>query len=159
MRNLVCGVLVVLSAWQWAGANAIDAYAFSDSELEARFRQLNQELRCVVCQNQSLADSNSALAKDLRQEVYDMLQTGQSDDEIKDFLVQRYGDFVLYRPPVKPETWGLWFGPGVILLLVLAGLLRMYLKRRRGAAQVETGLNQDEQARLARLLGDDKGDV
>ena len=156
MKHLISVLLLLLPLSLQA---AIDTFEFKDEETRERFNKLTFELRCPKCQNQNLQDSNSPISSDLKNEIYRMLEAGNDDAEIVDFMVARYGDFVLYRPPVKPETWGLWFGPGVILLLVLAGLLRMYLKRRRGAAQVETGLNQDEQARLARLLGDDKGDV
>lgn len=94
-----------------------------------RFDQLTQELRCVVCQNQSLADSDAPLAHDLRREVYSMMQTGQSNQQIKQFLVERYGDFVLYRPPVQSNTVLLWLAP-IILLLAGAWLLRANVKKR-----------------------------
>tara|TARA_B100001250_G_scaffold381244_1_gene373392 strand:- start:881 stop:1291 length:411 start_codon:yes stop_codon:yes gene_type:complete len=88
---------------------------FEDKDLENRYYMLIEEVRCLVCQNQSLADSNAPLAQDLRNEIFKMLQTNQSDNKIMDFLVQRYGDFVLYRPPLKKNTWLLWFGPFLFL--------------------------------------------
>jgi cytochrome c-type biogenesis protein CcmH len=88
----------------------------AQGELDARARTLEESLRCVVCQNQTLADSNAPLAADLRARIREQLAHGSSDDEIRAFMVQRYGDFVLYRPPVKPLTWALWFGPLVALL-------------------------------------------
>jgi cytochrome c-type biogenesis protein CcmH len=91
------------------------AAATTDAALDARLKKLDEELRCLVCQNQSLADSNAPLAQDLRREVRSLADAGKSDAEIKDFLVARYGDFVLYKPPVKSITWLLWFGPFVLL--------------------------------------------
>jgi len=102
---------------------------FASQEQEERFNQLTQELRCLVCQNQNLADSDAPLAHDLRREVHEMLQTGQSNEEIKLFLVERYGDFVLYRPPVQTNTYLLWLAP-LILLLVGAWILRGSIKKR-----------------------------
>jgi cytochrome c-type biogenesis protein CcmH len=110
---------------------AIDPLPFSDAAEEARFRALAAELRCVLCQNQSLADSNAGIAVDLRREVFDMMQAGRSDDEIKTFLTERYGDFVLYDPPLKPSTWLLWFAPLGVLLG--GGLLVVLILRRRSA--------------------------
>ncbi|WP_310626502.1 cytochrome c-type biogenesis protein [Limnohabitans sp.] len=101
-----------------------------DPQLEARLVDLSQELRCLVCQNESLASSHAELADDLRQEVRGLIRSGKSDQEIKDFLVARYGDFVLYRPEIKPLTWVLWFGP-FLLLLVAAIFLAVYLHQRR----------------------------
>ncbi|WP_041764583.1 cytochrome c-type biogenesis protein [Pseudoxanthomonas suwonensis] len=90
--------------------------AFTDAAEEARFHALTSELRCVMCQNQSLADSNAQIAHDMRREVLALMRQGRSDAEIKQHLVQRYGEFVLYRPTVDSHTWLLWFGPGLILL-------------------------------------------
>ena len=89
---------------------------FTDPEQEARYQQLTLELRCLVCQNQNLADSDAPLAQDLRQEIYNMMQAGRTDDEIKQFLIDRYGDFVLYMPPVKSNTLVLWLMPAVLLI-------------------------------------------
>jgi cytochrome c-type biogenesis protein CcmH len=96
---------------------------------EDRFNQLTQELRCLVCQNQNLADSDAQLAHDLRAEVHEMLVAGKSDDEIKQFMVERYGDFVLYRPPVQKNTYLLWLAP-MALLLIGAVVLRSSVKKR-----------------------------
>jgi cytochrome c-type biogenesis protein CcmH len=108
---------------------AIDPLPFKDRAEEQRFQHLAKELRCLVCQNQNLADSEADLAKDLREQVFTMMQSGKSDDEIKSYLVSRYNDFVLYDPPVKPGTWLLWFTPGV-LVLVGAGVLITILRKR-----------------------------
>ena len=136
------------------------AQAPKDAALEARLKALSEELRCLVCQNQTLADSTAPLAEDLRREVRELAQQGKTDAEIKQYLVARYGDFVLYKPPVKPTTWILWFGPFAFLL---GGALLWFVvlrRRRRGGsddndspATVEVGAEQAERAR--RLLGDD----
>ena len=102
----------------------------ADPALDARLRALEEELRCLVCQNQTLADSSAPLAEDLRREVRELAVGGKSDVEIKQYLVARYGDFVLYRPPVKSTTWLLWFGPFV--LLVAGGGIWWLITRRRG---------------------------
>lgn len=121
-----------------------------DPKLEARLVDISQELRCLVCQNESLASSHAELADDLRREVRDLIRSGKSDQEIKDFLVSRYGDFVLYRPEVKPLTWVLWFGP-FVLLVIAAVFLALYLRQRRAlAAPVE--LSDEARERAKQLL-------
>jgi len=107
---------------------------FRDTSEEARFHALAAELRCVMCQNQSLADSNALIALSLRREVLDLMRAGQSDAQIKDFLVQRYGEFVLYKPRVEGRTWLLWLGPAAILLAGAA--LVVVLVRRRPAQPI-----------------------
>ena len=109
--------------------------------VEARLVDISQELRCMVCQNESLASSHAELAEDLRREVRGLIRQGKTDAEIKTFLVSRYGDFVLYRPEVKPLTWVLWFGP-FVLLLVAAVFLGVYLRQRR--QQVAPAVLSDE---------------
>ena len=104
--------------------------AAANPEIEARMMALATELRCLVCQNQTIADSHADLAVDLRQQVREQLESGKSEREILDYMTQRYGDFVLYRPPVKTTTAVLWFGPAVLLVLAL-GLLVMVLRRRQ----------------------------
>lgn len=104
---------------------------FRDTAEETRFHQLTSELRCVMCQNQSLADSNAQIAHDLRREVLDLMNQGRSDAEIKRFLVERYGEFVLYKPEVQRDTWLLWFGPG--LLLLAGAIVIVVIVRKRGA--------------------------
>ena len=101
---------------------------FANAEQQARFNKLTTELRCLVCQNQNLADSDAPLAHDLRQELYEMMQSGLSDDQIKQFLVERYGDFVLYLPPVKGNTLLLWAAPA---LLLLGGAVVVYVNIRQ----------------------------
>lgn len=109
---------------------------------EARFHALTAELRCVQCQNQSLADSNARIAQDLRREVLDLMQHGRSDAQIRQFLVDRYGEFVLYRPQLERRTWLLWFGPLALLLLGAVVLARM-LRRQRGERVPLAGEEQE----------------
>jgi cytochrome c-type biogenesis protein CcmH len=123
MRVLVAMLLCAVAC----AALAIDALPFKDDAEQLRFQRLTAELRCTVCQNQNLADSNAELARDLRLKVFEMMQDGRSDAQIKQFLVDRYGDFVLYDPPVKPTTWALWFGPALVVLIgafVVVGAIR-----------------------------------
>lgn len=125
--------------------------AAADPVLEARVKTLSEELRCLVCQNQSLADSNADLAVDLRNQVREMMQAGKSDADIREFMVDRYGDFVLYNPPMKTATLVLWVGPFVLLVVggvVLASYLR--LRARRLPTQ---NITDEERARARDLLG------
>lgn len=125
-----------------------------DPVLEKRMVNLAQNLRCLVCQNESLASSHSDLAKDLRQEVRDQMQKGMTDQEIIDYLVSRYGDFVLFDPPVKSYTLLLWYGPFALLLIGLVGLV-MQLRKRKNAAP-ESQLSAEEAQRAATLLNQPK---
>jgi cytochrome c-type biogenesis protein CcmH len=143
-------------------AATASAQAPNDAALDARLKTLSEELRCLVCQNQTLADSTAPLAEDLRREVRELAQQGKTDAEIKQYLVARYGDFVLYKPPVKPTTWILWFGP--FAFLVGGGLIWFVVlrRRRRGGSDDNeppaTGQVGDEQAERARRLLDDEPD-
>jgi cytochrome c-type biogenesis protein CcmH len=132
-------LLALLLALVATSATAIDALPFRDRHEERRFQMLVEELRCMVCQNQNLADSDAFLAKDLRREVLEMMHAGKSDTEIRDFLVQRYGDFVLYNPPMKPVTWALWFGPLAIVLAGMAGIVAMIRRKARAVPAGATG--------------------
>lgn len=127
-------------------------FNFTDRAEEARFRRLTEELRCLVCQNQSLADSHADLAGDLRREVYAMIGAGRSDREVIDFMVERYGDFVLYRPPLSLKTSLLWLGPG--LLVVLGTVFLRRTLKRRGADPVATLSAEQRRAALALLDAD-----
>jgi cytochrome c-type biogenesis protein CcmH len=124
-RTLICLTALIFTSI----LQAADPLTFSSETLEARYQQLTQELRCLVCQNQNLADSDAPLAQDLRKEIHQMLESGQSDEEIKTFLVERYGDFVLYRPAVGGNTLALWFLP-LILLLLGGAAVALAVKRR-----------------------------
>jgi cytochrome c-type biogenesis protein CcmH len=125
----------------------------ADPVLEERARALSRQLRCLVCQNQSIDDSDADLARDLRQLVRERLVAGDSDAEIIAFLTARYGDFVLLKPPVKPATWGLWFGP-LAVLVVAAGGIVVYLRKRGPRDPAGAPLSADEQARLDALMSE-----
>jgi cytochrome c-type biogenesis protein CcmH len=125
------------------------APAASDPGLEKRVNAISEELRCLVCQNQSLADSHADLAIDLKNQVREKLKQGMSERQIVDYMVERYGDFVLYRPPLKATTFLLWFGP---FLLLVAGLIGLFVRlARRGRSAPET-LSESERARATALL-------
>lgn len=132
MRALMHVVMLFALLFATAVA-AIDPLPFNDATEEARFRNLAAELRCVLCQNQSLADSNAGIAQDLRKEVFALMRAGKSDEEIKTFLTERYTDFVLYKPRMEPRTWLIWFGPGAVLL---AGAIALIVIVRRRARNV-----------------------
>ena len=126
-----------------AFAQAIQPLPFRDRAEEVRFQKLSSELRCPMCQNETLADSNAPIAHDLRRQVFEMIQAGKSDDEIKAYLVDRYSQFVLYKPPVEPSTWLLWFGPAV--LLVAGGIVvAIQVRRRARQAPASTPANDTE---------------
>lgn len=130
---------------------AIDVYEFDSPIEEQRYRALVDELRCPKCQNQNLADSDAQVAKDLRHRTWQLIREGRSDGEIRDYLVDRYGDFITYRPPVRASTALLWFGPFILLLVVV---LVMLWRIRRKAVQPVAPLSEEEQRRLASLLDD-----
>ena len=132
LLQLLLALLVALPGL--AAAQAIDPLPFKDHAQEVRFQNLTRQLRCLVCQNENLADSNADLARDLRHEVFGLMQQGKSDEQIKQYLVDRYSDFVLYDPPVKPSTWLLWFGPG-LLLLAGAAVVVVTIRRRSRAGE------------------------
>lgn len=134
------------------GAQANEAAPLAtDPVAEKRLQDLSTELRCLVCQNQTIADSNAELAQDLRTEIRGMIQAGKSDKEIIDFMVTRYGDFVLYRPPVKGITLLLWGGPVALMLFGLFALIR-YLRQRATRLADDQPLSADEASRAAELL-------
>jgi cytochrome c-type biogenesis protein CcmH len=136
-----------------SGALAKEAVPLAeDPAVEQRMVKITEELRCLVCQNESLAGSQADLAKDLREEVRGLIRAGKSDEEVKEFLVSRYGDFVLYRPQVKPVTYLLWGGPFLLLILGIIALVR-YL-RRRNRQLPDTPLSAEERARIEALLKD-----
>lgn len=147
MRALLLAFALVLATGSALAQVATDAtpLTFTSPAEEKRFHALVSELRCVMCQNQSLADSNAQIAVDLRHEVLALMRRGKNDAEIKDFLVARYGEFVLYRPQVESKTWLLWFGPAIVLLaggLVVIGAVR---KRSRGAAPATADRNEEQE--------------
>jgi cytochrome c-type biogenesis protein CcmH len=145
-------LLLAFASWAWA-AEAQPAAA--DPALEERVTALATDLRCLVCQNQTLADSNAPLAVDLRNQIRERMRAGASERDIIDFLVERYGDFVLYRPPWKARTLLLWLGPIVLMLGGLAALYYRIARRRQGIAPPQ--LSGEERARAAALLSGDAG--
>ena len=134
---LCCGVL---------SAQAIDPLPFKDRAEETRFQHLTRELRCLVCQNENLADSNADLARDLRHQVFDLMRQGKSDAEIKQYLVDRYSDFVLYDPPVQGSTLLLWFGPLAILLAGAAVVVVTIRRRSRAPTPATAGTGANERS-------------
>ncbi len=146
IKVIVIAGLVLIGA---AAQAKVELLEFADAAQEQRYKNLIAELRCLVCQNQNLADSDAELAQDLRSKTFEMIKSGASDDEIIEFMVARYGDFVLYRPPLKDSTWALWFGPFLILLVGLAVLV-VFVRNQRRTAPVEVSAQEHEKAR--RLL-------
>jgi cytochrome c-type biogenesis protein CcmH len=130
-------------------AAPIETFQFESAETEKIFHKLSEELRCLVCQNQNIAESNADLAKDLRLEIYTMLSEGKSEEEIVDFMVQRYGDYVLYRPPFKPMTWLLWFAPIIIFIFGLIFVVR-FMKSQSSVDQ-PVSLSDEEIERIKNL--------
>ncbi len=131
---------VILFSLSAASVLAQEPLVFDTPEMEARYQQLTLELRCLVCQNQNLADSDAELAHDLREEIYGMMVAGQSNEQIKTFLVERYGDFVLYRPEMKGNTMALWLLPGVLLGIgAIALFFTVRNRNRKLAAQKQEG--------------------
>ena len=153
MRRIL---LIAVCVFSLGNAFAKDAAPLADDPVtEQRLISISEEMRCLVCQNESLAGSRSDLANDLRREIRILIKEGKSDDQIRSFMVERYGDFVLYRPPVKPLTWLLWIGPFVILGLGIVGLL-MYLRRRNSSVPNVTLTDADNQKIDALLNASDK---
>lgn len=150
-RHLLWPMLVLLLSW----GNALAKEALptaADPVVEARMLAISEELRCLVCQNESLASSRSELAGDLREEVRHLIRQQKTDAEIKTFLVERYGDYVLFRPEVKPLTWVLWFAPFLLLLLAAWSLWRYLRQRQQQLLPQEPALSAEQRQRAARLL-------
>ena len=138
-----------LLAFGTASFAAIDTYAFETAAEEARYKALIDELRCPKCLNTNLSGSDSPISADLRRTVATMVQAGKGDEEIREYLLARYGDFILYRPRVMPATYVLWFGPALLFLLALVFVARLVLRQREEAAPAP--LSREEQAALQRL--------
>ena len=162
IRHLIVRVMAMvllvagLSMFAWAN---IDTYQFDNPRQEAQYRALIEEFRCPKCQNQNLAGSDAPIAQDLKQKTYDMVKDGRSDAEIRQYMNERYGDFISYKPPVRPSTWILWFFPPVLLVFVmLAWFIRNRNSSKRAAVianPIEEGyapLSAAEQQRLQDLL-------
>ena len=150
-------LLMALCIFNLGFAYAKDAAPLADDPLtEQRLISISEEMRCLVCQNESLAGSRSDLANDLRREIRILIKEGKSDEQIRTFMVERYGDFVLYRPPVKPITWLLWIGPFVILIIGIGGLLTYLRRRERSVPNLK--LTDEDNRRIDALLNDDGKD-
>ena len=154
LAALVCGLALTGIAHA-----AIDTYEFANDAERARFRELTQELRCPKCQNQDLADSNAPIATDLRREIFRMLGEGKDNQQIIDFMVDRYGDFVRYKPALTSKTVVLWFGPLALLVggVVVIGVI-VVRRRRTARAEASNTLSAEERQRLDTLLDKNQDD-
>ncbi len=151
MKRWLAAAVLGLSLTGVARA-AIDTYQFADEAERERYRELTKELRCPKCQNQDIADSNAPIAADLRREIFRMLGEGKSNQQIVDFMVDRYGDFVRYKPALTAKTWLLWFGPAALLLGGIGVMAVIVRKRRVPAGSATADLSPEERERLAKLL-------
>ena len=155
---------LTLQRYKWTGVLALALMASlgtlqakeavllaEDPLVEKRLVHISEELRCLVCQNESLASSRAELANDLREEVRKLIRQDKSDTQIKDYLVARYGDFVLYKPEVKPLTWVLWFGPFLLLALGVIGMA-LYLRQRQSTQTTQVSLSDDDRRKVQTLL-------
>ncbi|MBV7413897.1 cytochrome c-type biogenesis protein [Aeromonas sp. sif2433] len=157
MKTLIASLLLLAGLFGASQARAaIDVYSFDSDAQEQTFRELTKELRCPKCQNQDIADSNAGLAKDLRDKTYQMVREGKDKQEVVDYMVARYGNFILYDPPMMASTLILWLGP---LLVIVIGATTVVVRSRRrplAAKQTEGALSAQEQARLAALLKEEE---
>ena len=153
--KLILSIITVFVMFFYANssvANPAETFEFHDEVTKIRFQALSKELRCPKCQNQNLADSNSPIAADLRNELYDLLQQGKADSEIINFMVERYGEYVLYRPRVSAVTYILWFGP--IVLILFGVVIVIVIVRRKPVDEKDLTLNAEQQDKLKRFLKD-----
>ena len=156
---VLAAILAVLALTSAPGDRALAVKPdemLADAAMEARARAISKGLRCLVCQNQSIDDSNAELARDLRVLVRQRLKAGDSDEAVFRFVVDRYGDFVLLKPPMKPVTYILWFGPLLILLGAMATLVFFFVRRRGTGITASPTLSEDDRRRLEALLGEDE---
>lgn len=151
MKQILVFVTAIIIAFNAAAFNS-DTYTFEDEVTQIRYNALVKELRCPKCQNQNLADSNSPIAADLRREVYEMLQQNKSDGEIVDFMVKRYGEFVLYRPKVSSLTYILWFGPAILLLIGV--IIVIFILRNSANKKQPQQLSTEQKNKLEQILKD-----
>ena len=140
-------ILLLVLTWTSHALAAIETYSFENTDQEKRYQSMIAELRCLVCQNQNLADSNADLAKDLRAQTHAMIIAGKADADIVDYMVERYGDFVFYRPPFKASTWLLWVRPFLILLIALI-VFSLTIRKNRQAPEV----SESERRHASELL-------
>jgi cytochrome c-type biogenesis protein CcmH len=157
MRSSFPGLLLLLVFTAFSAHAVIETYEFSSRELELRYHQLSAELRCPKCQNQNIADSNAPIAKDLRKLLHQQLEAGASNEEISQFMVSRYGQFVLYRPLFSGATMLLWLAPVLLFLCALA-VVFVLLRRRDRSSSAPEALSEEDRERLRGLLDDAEGD-
>ncbi|MEX0617512.1 MAG: cytochrome c-type biogenesis protein [Pseudohongiellaceae bacterium] len=148
---LRCILLFSLGAFSVFAVAAVDTFEFDTDEQQQRFRNLSDELRCPMCQYANLSSSTGGVAEDLRREIYLMIMEGRTDEEIEQFMFERYGEFIFFRPRFNPSTYLLWFGP-LIFLLIGALVAWAILRKSRGTTVASSGLSAEEQEKLARLL-------
>ncbi|WP_025120745.1 MULTISPECIES: cytochrome c-type biogenesis protein [unclassified Serratia (in: enterobacteria)] len=142
--------LLVAALLSFSAAAAIDTYKFNSVEQEQQYRELTEQLRCPKCQNNSIADSNAIIASDMRTKVYELMMQGQDKQQVIDYMVARYGNFVTYEPPVTPATLILWVGP--LLFVLIGGAVVILRSRQRRTSAVNQEFSEQEQQRLAALL-------
>ena len=147
MKSVIAAVLLFMMTI--SVASTIETFKFDNPEQEALYQSLIVELRCLVCQNQSIADSYAELAQDMRRKTYELIMAGKSEREIMDFMAERYGDFMLYRPPMEPMTWALWFGP--VIVLVVGFIFAMRFIRRQDKTPNAEVLSEHDIERLKEL--------
>lgn len=150
MKKWSLVIAFLLSVFALSAKATVDVYEFDSPAEEVRYRALVEELRCPKCQNQNLAGSDAEVAKDLRHRTWQLIRDGKTDSEIRDYLVDRYGDFITYRPPMRSSTWLLWFGPFVLLI----GVAAIILWRVRQTPAAAAPLSDEERQRLAAILDD-----
>jgi cytochrome c-type biogenesis protein CcmH len=148
---------LLAALWLWLAPALAQEVQLTDPRLEQRARDLSREIRCVVCQSQSVAESDADIARELRAMIREQIAAGKSDEEIRGFLVARYGDFVLFDPPFKASTYVLWIGPFAILVLAAIGVA-LFFRRRAEEPAPARALSADEHRRVDRLLRDDGTD-
>lgn len=156
MRVLIASLLLLAGLGGAQALAAIDVYTFDNDAQEQTFRELTKELRCPKCQNQDIADSNAGLAKDLRDKTYQMVREGKEKQEVVDYMVARYGNFILYNPPLMASTLILWLGP---LLVIVIGVVTVVVRSRRrpaAARPADSALSAEEQRRLTALLKEEE---
>lgn len=149
MTHLFCALLL-LALSPVVDANSLDIYPFNSSAKQQQFQQVIQQMRCLVCQNENLADSNAGLAKDLRKEIYTMVQQGYSNAQIEKHFVERYGHFILFKPPMNLTTYLLWIGPFTLLMIAFIALLILIRKNKKEKSPCE--LSEEEKEKLQSLL-------
>ena len=155
-RRLIAVLAALLLVLTSSAVAVQPGEVLADPALETRAREIGKELRCLVCQNQSIDDSDADLARDLRVLVRERLGAGDSDRQVVDYVVSRYGDFVLLRPPLKASTYALWFGTPLALLLAVVAIVAYYRNRQRRVGEVAAPLSAADEERLARVLEDQK---